>query len=448
MRLPLSPQDVAKTRYKYVPFDVPAGTTRIDVTLEYDKAGGANAIDLGLLEPGPQDLHTRAHRGWSGGERNTIFVAVDDATPGYWPGPIVSGTWRVVLGLYKIAPRGVDAVVTVKTSSSAVGQTPPLAKRSAEPLRRETRWYAGALHVHTVHSDGKLTSQELVDLARDAGLDFMVITDHNNTTHQRDALDTRGLLVFAGEEVTTPGGHAGVWGLKGERAVVDFRAAGGDPRISELVRSAHDQGALFGINHPFDNCVACSWTHPVPDGVDAIEISNPGAASMAQAIVLWDTLLRAGRRVTAVGSSDWHRPGGGAVDVACVRVFATELSQAAILEAIQKGRVIVAANARLPTPFLEVSGGGKKATIGDTLTVPRAEVLRIELSAPGAAYTGGRVDLVWRGETVATAKLDGIAPVTFSHFAAADGYLRVHIYAADGTPLALTNPVWIRVTGR
>ena len=89
-------------RYGYVPFDVPPGTTRVDIEFRYDRAGGANVIDLGLLEPGPLDLGTKAFRGWSGGERSAVFVSATDATPGYWPGPIPPGQWHVGLGLYKV----------------------------------------------------------------------------------------------------------------------------------------------------------------------------------------------------------------------------------------------------------------------------------------------------------------------------------------------------------
>jgi hypothetical protein len=42
--------DQAETPYHYVPFEVPAGTTRIDVRMAYPKAPDC-IIDLGLLDP-------------------------------------------------------------------------------------------------------------------------------------------------------------------------------------------------------------------------------------------------------------------------------------------------------------------------------------------------------------------------------------------------------------
>lgn len=44
---------------------------------------------------------------------------------------------------------------------------------------RERRWYRGDCHIHSVHSDGELTPQQLAVGARAAGLDFIATTDHN-----------------------------------------------------------------------------------------------------------------------------------------------------------------------------------------------------------------------------------------------------------------------------
>jgi hypothetical protein len=442
LRRTFTAADAQRSRYAYVPFEVAAGVTRIDVAYAYDRAGGASAIDLGLLEPGALDLGTTAWRGWSGGNRDAFFVATDDATPGYWPGPLPAGTWHVALGLYQVPDAGTAVEVRIRTATETRGAAPPLAPRETFPSR--PAWYAGGLHAHTLHSDGVLPTQEVAALARAAGLDFLTITDHNNTAHQRDPIDAPGLLVIAGEEVTTPAGHANVWGLEGSRAQVDFRAQTGAD-LARLVADAHAQGALFSINHPFLDCAACSWTRDVPEGVDALEISNPGASGLAQALALWDTLLRAGRRITAVGASDWHRPGPVGIGTPAVRVFATELSTPAVLRGIREGRVIVMARATLPPPSVVARSGLRSATIGETLAVAPEDALEIEVGVGDPAYEGARVELVWRGETVDRATATAHGTVRFRRWPAADGYLRVHVTAADGAPLAITNPVFVTI---
>lgn len=438
-------KDQQVRRYVEVPFDVPAGTTRIDIELKYDKAGGANVVDLGLYEPGPLTLGTKAFRGWTGGERSAIFVSRSDATPGYWPGPIQAGNWNVGLGLYKVGASGVDVEVMVRTSKSddEPAGPPPLPGRAAEPVRKGEAWYAGALHTHTWNSDGALPAQKLAEAARAAGLDFLAITDHNNTAHQRERIDVPGLLTIIGEEVTTPGGHMNVWGLGGLRDFIDFRVLPGDPRIKDVVRSATARGALVGINHPYGDCVACSWTHAVPAGVSTLEIVGRAPAETERAAALWDSLLREGRRVTGIGVSDWHR-GEPTLALASVRVLATELSTRAILEGIRAGRVIVMGDATTPAPDLTLRAGAASAGIGGTLSLNRGDAFAIEIAAQGALYAGGKAEVFWNGELLAAVPVvDG--RVRLERFAGSEGYVRVSLVAANGARVAFTNPVWIRL---
>ena len=435
-----TPQDRATSRYQYVPFDVPAGTTRVTFGYAYERADGANVIDLGAFEPGPLDLGSPACRGWSGGERKTVTITGAEATPGYWPGPLPAGQWNVILGLYKVADAGVDVEVTVETESSGAGPAPPLTlpERQREPLRRGARWYSGGLHTHTVHSDGALTVAGISALAREAGLDFIAITDHNNTTHQTETVPEDSLLRIVGEEVTTPGGHASVWGMGGVRDFVDFRVLPGDPRIADLVRAATARGALFSINHPSASCAGCGWEHAVPEGVTGIEVTNGNHGEMARAIAMWDDLLKQGRRIVGVGSSDWHR-GSRTIDVASVRVWASELSTSAILDGIRRGRVVIMSDGRTPPPLLVARAGRHRAGAGETLPVGNEKKVRLDVTLP-VALLGGRVDLIADGAMVASSpaktRLRFERPAT-------DRYLRIHVFAAEGSPRAVTNPVFI-----
>ena len=94
----------------YIPFDVPAHAVRISVSYQYDRANGANTIDIGLFDARStgSDTDPRGFRGWSGGRRSEFFVSRDEATPGYLRGAMPAGKWRIILGLYRIAPAGVD----------------------------------------------------------------------------------------------------------------------------------------------------------------------------------------------------------------------------------------------------------------------------------------------------------------------------------------------------
>lgn len=443
-----TPADRDRERYTYVPFDVSAGTTVLRVQYAYDREGGRNTIDLGLFEPGPLTLGTAAMRGYSGGSKSEVTLDGCTATPGYRAGPLPAGRWHVMLGLYQVAPAGVDVTLTIsqtrgtpcarpRAAGSVLGTLP-----DQHPLSDGPRWWSGALHVHTVHSDGAETPLQVLRRAEAAGLDFVAITDHNNTTHRDDLLRDRRSLASAplpilGEEVTTPAGHANVWGLDGGEWV-DFRVRPQDRRISELTAAAHRFGALFSINHPVGECAGCSWEHDWPDGLDAMEIWNGSRGPQDGAVQLWDRLLRQGQRVTGVGASDWHRE-PDPIDRPHVRVLASRLDERAILEAIRRGRVIVMRDARDETPHFTVTSGGRTATVGGTI---RAGTAPATLEVVAAGLVAGRVVTILSGVKLPDVVLDERGRARYEHVLK-PGFVRWEVFAADGTPAAIANPVWV-----
>ena len=422
----LTAADREHDRYVYVPFEVPPGTTELRVRYEYDRANGQNTIDLGIFEPGSLEIGTATMRGYSGGSRTEVSIGERRATPGYKAGPLPAGRWHAMLGLYRVADAGVDVTITVhaiRELKTSAGQ-----------------WWSGALHTHTLHSDGAVSATELLTRIHRAKLDFVSITDHNNTTH-RDEVQHDGRqqtpLWIVGEEVTTPGGHANVWGLdRGEW--VDFRVRPKDQRIDELVRTAHAHGALFSINHPVSECAGCSWEHEVPDAVDAIEVWNGRHGAQNEAVALWERLLREGRRVTAVGASDWHRD-PDPIDNANVRVFAPDLSQSSILDAIRAGRVIVMRSAADQTPRFTVRSGGQSATVGESLRAATAPAT-IEMHAPG--IHDGRAVFVVNGTRLTAMAVSDASPARIERVLE-PGFVRAEVYGADGSLIALTNPVFV-----
>jgi len=444
------PADRESARYHYVAFDVADGTERLTINYRYNGDDGTNVIDLGLFQPGSLALGSAAFRGYSGGARRTIFVGREASSPGYRTGPLPPGRWHVLLGLYKVAPGGVDVTVEVTATNHARPSTegddnPGSPATFAAPAARDAqagrRWYSGALHLHTTHSDGTLSPASLADAVRSAGFDFFAVTDHNNTTHSRESLPGVPLHIV-GEEVTTPAGHANVWGLPAD-AWIDFRVRQSDPgaarAIDALVAEASRAGALVAINHPVDTCAGCSWEHEVPAALDAIEIWNGGREPQQPAIAIWDRLLRSGRRVTAVGASDWHRA-PAPIDTPAVRVLADSLTQADILDAIRQSRVIVVRDTRVEPPSVRATCGSSTASIGETLVCGGNEHIAIHVGTSGTS--GGRAELFWNGDRSKSKPASN--DVAFEVRAAA-GYLRVHLFAADGSTAAITNPIHVAI---
>lgn len=60
--------------------------------------------------------------------------------------------------------------------------------------------YPGAIHIHTIHSDGTSSVEEVARAAKKAGLSWIVITDHNNMDAQEGIYD--GVCVIVGTEIS------------------------------------------------------------------------------------------------------------------------------------------------------------------------------------------------------------------------------------------------------
>jgi hypothetical protein len=460
------------SRYMYIPFDVPANAVRISVSYQYDRANGANTIDIGLFDARStgSDTDPRGFRGWSGGRRSEFFVSRDEATPGYLRGALPAGKWRIILGLYRIAPAGVDVSVKVEVETS--NERPPIPADSSRRTGLSTtsaiamprlenprslghtgRWWKGDLHMHTVHSDGNWTIAELITGARKTGLDFIVITDHNTASHHEEidrlSKGSRQPLVLRGEEITTYGGHTNAWGLPAG-TWIDFRTRPGDnSRIANIAAQAHRAGALISINHPFVLCGGCSWSYdPAARDFDSIEVWNgPWDFTDEPAVKMWDKILQSGRRITAIASSDSHRP-DTPIGKPATHVAATVLSLRSLLQSIRRGHVFLTDGTDRVVLNFEAerkSGPSRSRTvIGDELRLPAAGPVRFLIATP-VAPPDATVSLISNGEVIQSFPAKTGPPQVVEIDCRRDAYFRLEV--RDGTKgmLALTNPIYVRI---
>ncbi|MFI6601989.1 CehA/McbA family metallohydrolase [Nonomuraea sp. NPDC050536] len=353
-----------------VPFEVPAGARSVTVRLDYDRSRGV--LDLGCGSPD-------GFRGWSGGARDEYTITADWATPGYLPGELEPGVWHVWLRLHRIPPEGLDYTLDISFDAQERPATaePPVAER---PPRREIpeidgmRWYAGDFHSHTVHSDGSLTIEELAELAKSRGLDFLAVTDHNTVSHHPWlAKIDRGIALLPGQEVTTDRGHANVFGDVGW---VDFR----EPADS-WVRHAQREGGLISINHPLGG--DCAWLQPLTERPRIAEVWHSGwwdrrwGAPLAWAQAWRDDVI-------PIGASDFHRHGDdGPPGAPTTWVLAADTSL--VFEAVAAGRTAISAGpgdpllVRLGDELLALDadglilvrpGGARQVIRGDRALVP------------------------------------------------------------------------------
>ena len=441
--------------YLNLPFDVPQGTARIDVRYEYSAAigsdphlTGGNTVDIGIFDARGADFMTQGFRGWSGSARSSFFIATDDATPGYLPGPIQAGTWFICLGLYKVAPDGCDYTVTITLTPAdafaAPGAFAPRLTLSDAPrpdVQKADGWYLGELHCHTVHSDGDSDPREIVAVAESLGLDFLAITDHNNITHLAalDTIDTR-LMLIPGYEVTTYKGHWNVWG---GQSWIDFRILLPE-RMVQAIESARAAGYLVSCNHP--RPYGPPWEYEQVEGYQCVEVWNgPWMLFNQTALDFWESRLRAGHRLTAVGGSDAHflhqehiaRVGQPTLWIHCDGAP----SPGALLQNLQAGHAFISAGPDGPRLTLcagNVIMGGSVARSADDWT-------QLHVSVQGG--DGLQLQVYGAQGSVARLAVDG-DDCAFDIPISTQGtiYLRAQLVEPDTDPEeihALTNPIYI-----
>lgn len=460
----------------YLPFDVPAGVTRITIHHAYDHGPDPtvkNTVDFGLFDPRgggkkPGERPSAAGvRGWEGGSPADFVITGDPATcsPHAIPGPIPAGRWNIAQYFLTSTPAGLTYTYTITLSFD--GPAPPtaaVAPAAYDPgvVKGGPGWYAGNLHCHSLHSDGGRTFEETIARCEANGFDFVASTEHNSTTAHYDfpavGRDHPNVLLLYGDEFTSPGGHAGIIGQR-PGYWFDFRIDPGDGQLPGIIADAHQQGALFVINHPFAMCTSCPWRYTPAEWVDqadGIEVWNgTWTPDDRLAIDLWDTLLRQGKHLNAYGGTDYHR--GDDVLTPAALTYAASLSTPAVLDGLRKGHVVLSESPRGPHVVLTTPADADKAAPsvlpGDTLKVPAGDTpVALAAHVTGAA-PGMRLRVVWStGEAtypVRSEAGDTVIPLSVPFPAnAARSYVRAELLKGDepvrtAIMVSLTNPIYL-----
>lgn len=453
--------------FRYLPFEVPPGTKRIEVSYHFqrDEAkqpewGADDVVDIGLFDARGTEFLGEGFRGWSGSARRSVFITPQEATPGYLPGPLTPGEWRLLLGCRiehsEVCPYWVHVSLDIDPEAAEaaavhVTEHPAERPRSA-PTSGPPRWYRGDFHSHTVHSDGYNTVEEYADACRRLGLDFLAITDHNTWSHFEEIAARpagEAPLLIPGEEVTTFWGHANVWGAGGW---VDFRCTD-DAGMQRILESVHERGGLFSPNHPKRGW---PWEFRDVRGFHAVEAWQ-GAWRFynVESLAFWEQRLRAGERVTAVGGSDCHaippavRLHPWTLGNPCTWVYATDLDEASVLDAVRAGHVFLSEEPA--GPFLELTAtcAGHSYLMGDAIEAPAGASVRLRLRYRGPA--GKKLRLIRDGALWQQVEAEREeAELEFEAPLEAPGYLRAEVTGFRGRPErgevvhALTNPVYLR----
>lgn len=344
--------------YIHLPFEVPEGIEKLEIKYYYegDEANSLvtgedkNVIDLAVLDQNGNDVGTRGNSVYE------VVISPSYSTDGYKSMKILKGTWQIILGAYQIKKAGVEVTFEISL------------------IEERRRWLAGDTHSHTTNSDGKLTYQEIALKARKKGLDFLILTDHNNTTEGLGMPRVNGLTVIRGLELTSYFGHINMFGLA--KPFSGTFAFNNKEEFLKLNAEAKDNGAVQSLCHPL--CTLCPWKMDL-NGVifDLIEVWNgPMRKDNLRCIEFWDGMLRAGKKIPMLGGSDFHRDYviTDLLAEPTTRVYVKSASAEDILEALKQGRSVVTHGPK--TTMLELSVG--EAGIGDSVKFENGQKARVK----------------------------------------------------------------------
>jgi predicted metal-dependent phosphoesterase TrpH len=365
----------------------------------------------------------------------------------------------------------------------------------ATPAAAGPVWLAGDLHVHTCYSHDSycppdddntgpdelytagLTVGERFFEARERGLDYLAITDHNDIRSQSDpGFGSQGLIGIPAYENSLHG-HAQMLGATHIYDNGDSSAAAVN-RVADELRA---DGGVFQMNHPFysdpSTLTDCNdefdWKYGLDVVPDVVEAWNSASQSLPGEIAYWERCwLDRGLRIGATGGSDSHWLSTTAVQGTgnpTTWVLADTASPQGILDGIRNGRTTIS---RLPPGegggrlLLEADAdgdGGFESRIGDT--VPADAALRVRSVNRASGFLRVRANgktlienkFLPAGGTVAVPRVGDAGWVraelrftpaqiqeTFRCDALSDSEAAFLPCPADQAMEAITSPIWLR----
>ena len=355
--------------------------------------------------------------------------------------------------------------------------------------------------MHTPYSDGEKYHAAIADDAIKAGLDFVIVTDHNVLVKGLDGYYENGdgrVLLFTGEEVHNvrrrpQASHFLAYGVDQELAdlasepqqLIDkTNAAGGFgflahpheqdlPIVNEPNLGWHDWDidGFTGLeiwnymssmkNRLADALNSLRWQNRLTGNLAALRIAlNPEKTITGpepETLALWDDLLSQGKRIVAIGNSDAH---GTAMSMGPLHreiypyeflfravnthiltpdpfTGVAEHDKQLILKAIVQGHAWVGYDMPGPTRGFKFSGKGKSKGIMGD-SIEMDAGATLQVLAPGRA----NIRLIRHGEVVAQAQNE----TTLTHMSIDPGAYRVECrinYMGQERGWIFSNPIYL-----
>jgi hypothetical protein len=307
----------------------------------------------------------------------------------------------------------------------------------ANPFRLPGRWFRGNTHSHSTESDGRLSIADRFGAYRDAGYDFLVLTDHRKVSDVSRFTDDR-FLAISGSEVHPENPYGGD---RYHFVAINIHEPIADATMhpNDVIAAIRAQGGEAVLCHPY-------WCgHTIQDllplqGYFAVEVYNDTCMVLigkGYAEPHWDDLLDKAGPTFGIAADDAH---GVEEDVfhAWIMVKSPDLRLASIMESLRSGAFYATQGPILEDLALEevelsppASGGGTR----------RAQRIVVRCSpAQAITFKAQRS----RGRRITAAPGEALTEAEYL-LTGSERYVRVEVTAPDGKK-AWSNPFFFPAT--
>ena len=346
------------------------------------------------------------------------------------------------------------------------------------------------LHMHTRYSDGSGTHKDIAQAAMKAGLDAVIVTDHNVLVQGVEGYYRSGprrVLLLVGQEIHDQTRNPQKNHLLVFNANRDVAAFAPDPQ--RLIDTVREAGGMAFIAHPRDLAAPAfgegdiSWEAWEVTGFTGLELWNGlselkthlknllyglfyvyfpqfiGQGPYAEVLQKWDELTLEGKRIVAVGGSDAHAwphtlgplrriifPYAFHFSAINTHVFTSEpltgdsaIDKKLVYEAFQNGRCFVGYDLPASTKgfTFRAQGSEKNVIMGEEISAKNGVTLQVHTpeTAECKLIKDGQVLKEWKDQQNCT------------HITTEPGVYRVEAYRrylGRKVGWIFSNPIYIR----
>jgi hypothetical protein len=184
-----------------------------------------------------------------------------------------------------------------------------------EAFRASGKFFRGNIHTHSTRSDGALAPDAVCALYREAGYDFLCVSDHFLPRYGFPITDTRGFrtnrftTILGAEVHAHANSHGEPWHILAAGLPPDFAHTAADETGEMLAARAKAAGAFVAIAHPQWSGLTLADGRALAPHAHAVEIFNTGClieTRRGDGFYLLDQLLDDGARLSAYAADDAH----------------------------------------------------------------------------------------------------------------------------------------------